>query len=145
MGEANNPEWKTVAYDETSGEIVIPKGSVGFRWGEKGKWSLEEKASGNQETRLRLSLGDIKDGTSSVGFPYFGNREHDHFAGTDHPDILKRNVPTKKLQLADGETIVASVFDLFVANYGVDRGFGGENIGKTYDEMPEVHELLKNV
>src|SRR5207247_9118509 len=69
MGEANNPEWKTVAYDETSGEIVVPKGSVGFRWGEKGKWSLEEKASGNQETRLRLSLSDIKDGLSPVGFP----------------------------------------------------------------------------
>ena len=80
MGEANNPEWKTVAYDETTGEIVVPKGSVGFRWGEKGKWSLEEKASGNQETRLRLSLSDIKDGISPVGFPYFGNREHDHFA-----------------------------------------------------------------
>ena len=135
MGEANNPEWKTVAYDETSGEIVVPKGSVGFRWGEKGKWSLEEKASGNQETRLRLSLSDIKDGTSPVGFPYFGNREHDHFAGTDHPDVLKRNVPTKTLQLADGETVVASVFDLFLANYGVDRGFGGENIGKTYDDL----------
>ena len=26
--------------------IVVPKGSVGFRWGEKGKWNLEEKASG---------------------------------------------------------------------------------------------------
>ena len=56
MGEANNPEWKTVAYDENTGEIVVPKGSVGFRWGEKGKWSLEEKTSGNQDTRLRLSL-----------------------------------------------------------------------------------------
>ena len=57
LGEANNPEWKTVAYDETTGEIVVPKGSVGFRWGEKGKWSLEEKdVAGNQETRLRLSL-----------------------------------------------------------------------------------------
>ena len=44
-GEANNPEWKTLAYDETSNAIVVPKGSVGFRWGEKGKWNLEEKAS----------------------------------------------------------------------------------------------------
>ena len=44
-GEANNPEWKTLAYDETSDAIVVPKGSVGFRWGEKGKWNLEEKAS----------------------------------------------------------------------------------------------------
>ena len=135
MGEANNPEWKTVAYDENTGEIVVPRGSVGFRWGEKGKWSLEEKTSGNQDTRLRLSLTDIKDGVAPVGFPYFGNREHDHFLGTDHPDVLKRNVPTKTLQLADGETVVASVFDLFVANYGVDRGLGGENLGRSYDDL----------
>ena len=71
MDETNNPEWKTVAYDETSGEIVVPKGSVGFRWGEKGKWSLEEKASGNQDTKLRLSLTDIKDGTAVGRLPVF--------------------------------------------------------------------------
>ena len=29
LDEANNPEWKTVAYDETSGEIVVPNGSAG--------------------------------------------------------------------------------------------------------------------
>ena len=45
LDEANNPEWKTVAYDEATGEIVVPNGSVGFRWGEKGKWNLEERDS----------------------------------------------------------------------------------------------------
>ena len=113
-GEANNPEWKTVAYDETSGAIVVPQGSVGFRWGEKGKWNLEEKASNGQDTKLRLSLAAIKDDVAAVGFPYFGNREHDHFLGTDHPGVLMRNVPVKKLQLVEGEALVASVFDLFV-------------------------------
>ncbi len=134
-GEANNPEWKTVAYDETTNAIVVPKGSVGFRWGEKGKWNLEEKASSGQDTKLRLSLADVKDGVAAVGFPYFGNREHDHFLGTDHPGVLVRNVPVKKLQLVEGETLVASVFDLFVANYGVDRGFGGEHLAKSYDDV----------
>ena len=43
-----------------------------------------------------------------------------------------RNVPVKKLQLVEGETLVASVFDLFVANYGVDRDFGGEHLAKNY-------------
>ena len=133
--EANNPEWKTVAYDEKTDEIVVPRGSVGFRWGEKGKWSLEEKSSSGQEATLRLSLADVKDGIAAVGFPYFGNREHDHFLGTDHPDVLVRNVPVKKLQLAAGETLVASVFDLFVANYGVDRGLGGEHLAKSYDDV----------
>ena len=50
LGEANNPDWKTVAYDEVSGRIVAPNGSIGFRWGEEGKWNLEEKA-GSAENR----------------------------------------------------------------------------------------------
>ncbi|MGJ5081637.1 nitrate reductase subunit alpha [Bradyrhizobium sp. HKCCYLS3013] len=135
LDEANNPEWKTVAYDEISGAIVVPKGSVGFRWGEKGKWSLEEKSSANNDTRLRLSLAGIEDEIAPVGFPYFGNRQHDHFSGTNHPDVLTRNVPVKRLRLADGEAVVATVFDLFAANYGVDRGFGGDHLGKSYDDL----------
>ncbi|MCB1414324.1 MAG: nitrate reductase subunit alpha [Xanthobacteraceae bacterium] len=135
LNEANNPEWKTVAYDEASGELVVPNGSIGFRWGENGKWNLEEKAAGGRDTRLRMSLMDIQDDVAKVGFPYFGNREHDHFRGTDHPGVLTRNIPVKVLQLSDGETLVASVFDLFVANYGIDRGLGGENIAGGYDEI----------
>jgi len=134
LGESNNPEWKTVAYDETTGELVAPNGSVGFRWGEKGKWNLEEKESHGRDTRLRLSLGGIEDEFADVGFPYFGNLEHDHFTGTDHDSILLRRVPVKKVQLAEGEALVASVYDLFLANYGVDRGFGGGNVAKSYDE-----------
>lgn len=34
LGESNNPEWKTVAYN-SDGELVAPNGSIGFRWGEK--------------------------------------------------------------------------------------------------------------
>ena len=109
-------------------------GSVGFRWGEKGKWNLEEKETGGRETNLQLSFADDKDELADVAFPYFGNREHDHFAGTDHPSVLVRKVPAKRVQLKDGEALVASVFDLFVANYGVDRGFGGAHVAKSYDE-----------
>jgi len=134
LGETNNPEWKTVAYDEATGEIVAPNGSVGFRWGEKGKWNLEEKESNGRETRLRLSLAEINDEFADVGFPYFGNLEHDHFAGTDHDSVLMRRVPVKKVQLTEGEALVASVYDLFLANYGVDRGFGGGNVATSYDE-----------
>eukprot|EP01037_Dinobryon_pediforme_P017516 gene17516-17716_t len=134
-GETNNPEWKTLAYDELSDALIVPKGSVGFRWGEKGKWNLEEKDVAGKETKLRLSLADTKDLIAEVGFPYFGNREHDHFAGTDHPSVLVRNVPAKTIQTIEGETLVASVFDLFVANYGVDRGFGGKHVATSYDDM----------
>ena len=82
LGESNNPEWKTVAYDETSGKIVVPGGTIGFRWGEAGKWNLEEKDATGQPTRLRLSLDEIKDDMVEVAFPYFGNIEHEHFEST---------------------------------------------------------------
>ena len=134
LGETNNPDWKTVAFDETSGKLVVPNGSVGFRWGEKGKWNLEEKESSGQPTKLRLTLAPIKDEIAAVAFPYFGNREHDHFAGTDHPSVLVRNVPVKTLKIKDGEALVASVYDLFLANYGVDRGFGGAHVASSYDD-----------
>jgi nitrate reductase alpha subunit len=134
LGEQNNPEWKTVAFDETSGSIVVPRGSVGFRWGEHGKWNLEEKNGAGAETKLRLSLNEIRDEVVEVGFPYFGNIGHEHFVSTGHDGVLKRRVAVKRLKLADGETLVASVHDLFVANYGVDGGLGGPNVAASFDE-----------
>jgi nitrate reductase alpha subunit len=134
IGESNNPEWKSVAYDSKSGEIVCPRGSIGFRWGEQGKWNLEEKASDGAETDLSLSLLENRDEVVDVAFPYFGNRTHDYFHGTDHPDVLERRVPVKRLQLERGETLVASVFDLLVANYGIDRDLGGKGSAKSFDD-----------
>lgn len=134
LNEDNNPEWKTIAYDSASDKIVCPRGSIGFRWGEQGKWNLEEKDGKGNETDLAISLIDSRDDAVDVAFPYFGNREHDHFHGTDHPDVLERRVPVKRLQLKDGETCVATVFDLLVANYGLDRGLGGDWTAKSFDE-----------
>ena len=73
LGETNNPDWKTVAYDEASESIVAPNGSIGFRWGEEGKWNLEERAKG-AEANLRLSqiLDEDHDEVVGVDFPYFG-------------------------------------------------------------------------
>jgi nitrate reductase / nitrite oxidoreductase, alpha subunit len=138
MQEANNPDWKTVAIDEASGQVVVPQGSIGFRWGEDGKWNLEEKASDGAETRLRLGLKDVHDGVAGVGFPYFANSASNGFASTDHPDVLVRNVPVKHLQLKEGEALVASVYDLFLANYGVDQGLGGDFMPQSFDD-PEPY------
>ena len=134
LGQANNPDWKTVAVDETTGNIVCPQGSIGFRWGEEGKWNLQEKAADGRETKLALTLLGRNDGVAEVDFPYFGGHAHEHFVKTDHAQVLTRNVPIKRLQLADGETLVASVYDLFLANYSIDRGLGGANTAKSYDD-----------
>src|SRR5574337_635752 len=135
LGETNNPEWKTLAFDENSGTITVPGGSVGFRWGEKGKWNIEEKDSDGRATRLRLSLKDFNEGIESVSFPYFGGVEHDHWTASKFDDILERNIPVRKLPLADGkEWAVATVYDLLLAQYGVDRGFGGANVAASFDD-----------
>ena len=136
LGEQNNPEWKTVGLDNKSNNPVVPQGSIGFRWGEQGKWNLETKESSGKEIDLRMSLIEKSDHdeVAEVAFPYFGNKEHDFFEGTDHESILYRKVPTRKLDLVEGESYVATVFDLFVANYGIDRGLEDNNSAKSYDE-----------
>ncbi|GAA0327641.1 nitrate reductase subunit alpha [Sphingomonas oligophenolica] len=135
LGETNNPEWKTVALDDTTGAVVVPNGSIGFRWGEDGKWNLEERESSGREVVLRLGLKGVHDGVVGVRFPYFGGAATNGFAMTDHPDVLVRNVPVKRMMLPEGETLVACVYDLFLANYGVDQGFGGDHMPATYDEV----------
>ena len=134
LGEANNPAWKTVAYDENAGRVVAPAGTIGFRWGEAGKWNLEQKDAGGAPVQLRLSMEGVHDELAEVSFPYFGNIEHEHFASTTHASVLARLVPAKRLMLAEGEALVTTVHDLFLANYGVDRGFGGGNVAASYDE-----------
>ncbi|KFE36474.1 nitrate reductase subunit alpha [Thioclava atlantica] len=139
LGETNNPDWKTVAVGEKDGEMIVPNGSVGFRWGEEGKWNLEERA-GETEAKLRLSqiLDEHHDDVVGVDFPYFGGAATANFVKCEHPEVLTRNVPVKRVTLADGrEAMVATVFDLLCANYGLDRGLGGEWVSADYgDDLP---------
>ncbi|WP_323760459.1 nitrate reductase subunit alpha [Maricaulis sp.] len=137
LGEDNNPDWKTIAYDRKSASYVAPLGSIGFRWGEKGKWNLEQRAGKGDPVELELSfiLDDRHDEQVEVGFPYFGNKHHDHFAGTDHPDVLSRKLPARRVTLKDGDALVVTVFDLMCANYGLDRGLGGDDVARDYDDM----------
>ncbi|MBV4411347.1 nitrate reductase subunit alpha [Enterobacteriaceae bacterium YMB-R22] len=134
LGEANNPQWKTVAFN-SQGELVVPNGSIGFRWGEKGKWNLEPLAAGN-ETELRLSLLDNSDTQATVGFPYFGGQESSHFRSVKQSPVTQHPLPAKRLTLADGrEALVVCVYDLVLANYGVDRGLNDENCAADYDDI----------
>jgi nitrate reductase alpha subunit len=137
LNEANNPEWKTVALDEKSGDIVTPLGSIGFRWGDKGKWNLEERDGKGREVNLALSLAARSDAVVGVDFPYFGSGpQSPYFTSTDHGDVLRRNVPVKKVALKDGDAFVATVNDLIIAHYGVDRGLGGDAATSFDDDAP---------
>ena len=72
--------------------------------------------------------------TRSIGvdFPYFGGEASEHFVKCDHPEVLTRNVPVAPHEAGDGDALVATVFDLFCANYGLDRGLGGEHVATYY-------------
>jgi len=134
--------WKTVAMSETSGDLVVPQGSIGYRWpadGEPaGRWNLEEKdGETGAQTRLALSLIDRRDEVVPVSFPYFGGTPHPHFTANDQgSDVLVRNVPVRRVRVDGVETHVATVFDLLCANYGLDRGLGGNCARSFEDNVP---------
>ncbi|HAP82289.1 MAG TPA: nitrate reductase subunit alpha, partial [Enterobacteriaceae bacterium] len=94
LGQENNPEWKTVAIDNQNGEMIAPNGSIGYRWGEKGKWNLEQRdGTTGQEAELRLSLLGSHDEVADVGFPYFGGTESDHFNSVQLDNVLMHKLP----------------------------------------------------
>ena len=150
LGQDNNPEWKTVALDQDD-RVVLPNGSIGFRWGaegrsDAGKWNLEDKeARGGNEVKLKLSLMEGEGTNYEVGevaFPYFGGIDTPNFSANKQAsavdDVLVRKVPVRRIKLGKaGEeryALVATVFDLTAANYGVGRGLPGEDAAASYDD-----------
>ena len=146
LAQQNHPEWKTVGFDD-QGRVALPHGSIGFRWGpdgrpDAGRWNLEDKEARHGEA-LRLKLSVLEDGAQphevvDVGFPYFGGIDTPNFtASKTAGDVIARRVPAVRLALREdggqeggqGGTLVATVFDLLAANYGVARGLPGEQPG----------------
>jgi nitrate reductase alpha subunit len=144
LGENQNPEWKPVIFDETTSKVVVPNGTIGSRWDESGKWNLESRnADDDSDIWPETSFVKSNDEVVSVGFPYFGNLEHEQpiFAHTKHDSILLRNIPARKIKLdAKKEVLVATVYDLMVANYGVNQGLdrrSGESVANSLeDDIP---------
>ncbi|MGQ3053313.1 MAG: nitrate reductase subunit alpha [Roseateles sp.] len=145
LGQSNNPEWKTLAFD-ASGRLVLPNGSIGFRWGaegrdDTGKWNLEAKeAESGGDVKLKLSLVEDDEGGAQaheivdVAFPYFAGSASEHFTPNPQADGVSHcaRVPATTLKTQDGEVLVATVFDLQAAQYGIDRGFGSG--ARSYDD-----------
>ena len=110
-------EWKFLVWDAETQGPKMPMGSSGFRWGsEKGKWNLlpTDGADGSPIAPELTFLGQ-NSGVAQVQFDDFGN------AGTH-----RRGVPYQTIQTADGAQVrVATVYDLLMAQYGVNRGLPG--------------------
>lgn len=153
LNESNNPEWKTVCFDEETGNITVPTGSIGFRWGEEGKWNIvpTDSQTGNS-VRPRKTLLGVHDEVVNVAFPYFGGQPHEHgyFQTNEREDILERNIPVRILELNGERMAVACVFDLLCAQYGIAReGLGGDHVASTYEEnipyTPKWQESITGV
>jgi nitrate reductase alpha subunit len=143
LGQANRPEWKTVMIDETTGRVVVPPGSAGFRWGQQqdgkpaddaGKWNLRMESADGTPIVPRLSLAQAHDEVVDVQFPYFGNVPHPHFPNTGHASVLSRRIGARRIATRNGDMLVATVYDLFIANYGLDQGLGGRDVAASYDD-----------
>lgn len=144
LGQQNNPDWKTLAFDQ-DGRVVMPNGSIGFRWTtentpDTGKWNLENKeARHGDEVTLRLSVTEGREShfVEDVAFPYFAGIETPHFDSNQQgSDIIVRKVPVQSIRLgkagAERRVLVATVFDLMAAHYGIERGYGDG--AKSYDD-----------
>jgi nitrate reductase alpha subunit len=113
-----NGDWKFLMWDAKDSRPKMPMGSVGFRWGkEAGKWNLLLK-DGVDGTEIDPALTFLKscDEVAQVKLDDFGEGR-----------TLTRGVPAKRVETASGETVlVATVYDLLMAQYGVPRGLGGQ-------------------
>ena len=74
--QSDRADWKTVAMAEETGELVVPQGSIGYRWpkeGEaKGRWNLEAKdGETGEDVAARAEFIDRRDEVVSGRFPLF--------------------------------------------------------------------------
>jgi len=113
-----NGDWQFLMWDEAENRPKMPLGSVGFRWAkEKGKWNLKLQ-DGFDGSEIRPALTFLNTGDEVVTV------ELDDFSEARG---LKRGVPARRIATADGrEVLVATAYDLLMAQYGVPRGLPGE-------------------
>ena len=123
--DEENPEWKFLHWDRKDNRPKMPMGSSGFRWGEtKGKWNLLPK-DGKDGSKIDAELTFLEDHESVAQVRL------DDFA---EGESRYRGVPTRTVKTADGKKVtVATVYDLLMAQFGIDRGLGGE-YPQSYDE-----------
>jgi nitrate reductase alpha subunit len=119
--ESEGAQWKTVLLDQATGAAVVPNGSLGFRYTDSGEglWNLDLDG-----VTPALSVSDAASSGGAAGGPDAAEVLLPSF---DRPDgearVLRRGVPVRRL----GDHLVTTVYDLTLAQYGVERaGLPGE-------------------
>ncbi len=114
-----NAHFKTVLLDG-DGTPVIPNGTLGHRYGEadEGRWNLDLG-----DVVPALSVGEVPGAAAlgvEVSLPRFDVLPPADDAGAVHvggSGVLRRGVPVREV----GGHLVTTVFDLLLAQYGVER------------------------
>ncbi|HIJ87742.1 MAG TPA: nitrate reductase subunit alpha [Desulfuromonadales bacterium] len=122
-GEVENADW-TMCVGDSAGNVRIPHGSVGSRWSkQEGNWNLD--------------MVDLVDGEDiDCAMTFFGQETSAvRFTFEADGDVV-RNVPIRRVMTKDGEVIVATVFDLMMAQFGVSRGLDGDYPKNYQDDKP---------
>jgi nitrate reductase alpha subunit len=119
--ESENSAFKTVLIDSATGRPTAPNGSLGHRFGAEGegKWNLDLEGIDPALSLFGTSGGSV----AEVLLPRFD----EHQDRDERGGVLRRGVPAATLETANGPTLVTTVFDLMLAQYGVGRdGLPGE-------------------
>lgn len=114
-----NAEWKSFVRD-AEGRLRVPAGQAGHRWQEeKGRWNIkQEDAETGEAFEACLSLAGVTDTTLPAIFDDFSEGRVDRWR--------ERHVPVLTIETIDGPVPVTTVYDLHLAQHGVNRGFEGE-------------------
>ncbi|MBU5612527.1 nitrate reductase subunit alpha [Geomonas azotofigens] len=106
-------EWCLCVADK-SGEVRVPNGSLGSRWSkQEGQWNLDMK--------------DVVDGAEiDPALTFLGQESRKVLFRFEGEKDALREVPVRRVQTADGEIVVTTVFDLLMAQFGVSRGLSGD-------------------
>jgi nitrate reductase alpha subunit len=108
--DTENAQFKPVLLDGATDSVVVPHGSLGFRFGDDGvgKWNLD---LGDVVPALTVAhQGDLAGESTMVALPRFDTLD-------GRGETLMRGVPVRRV----GEHLVCTVFDLMLAQYGVAR------------------------
>ncbi|MDL1897298.1 nitrate reductase subunit alpha, partial [Anaerolineae bacterium CFX7] len=123
--DVENGAWKFLVHDAQANAPRMPKGAVGDRWSkEKGKWNIKME-DGLDDTPIEPTLSFLgsQDETVNVAFYEFAEQK-----------TALRAVPAKWVETENGRTLVTTVFDLVIAQFGVGRGLPGD-YPQSYDEV----------
>lgn len=127
--DVENAAWKTVVFDQKKKTYAVPNGTIGHRWENNKTWNLHLKDTDNGlgDIEPLLTFIDDADEVIEVTFPHFVQTNKETFS---------RGVPVKKVKINGKDQYVTTVFDIFIANCGVNRNLPGDYPTSYEDDKP---------